>query len=497
MKANSECLKQESNKRSSDSNDVGPLQPHFFVRLEHHVYFPGFLNYNIEVTIMDKIIFNTSIGTFQGNEYRDALEFLAIPYAKAQRFGYSERIDSYEGTVDATDMGNACPQYRQYYPNLESPERLFYFKEFREGITFRYDEDCLNLNIYTPKNAANCPVIVFFHGGGFNSGSNAEEPFRGFELAKRGIITVFANYRVGVLGYFCHEAIVDRYHRNGNFGLDDQLQAIRWVKDHIKEFGGDKDNITLMGQSAGAISVQYHCLNHENLGLFQRAVMMSGGGMFPKFALPKKAQETYGYWQELMEIAGCKDFESFESVDIRTIHGAYETIRKTRKDSIYHVMPVVDGYLLKENVDQLIRDPLKLDYMIGYTSNDMYAPMMAFIGNRFAREHDAYVYYFDIDQPGDENGAFHSSDLRYMFGRLDHSWRPFRDRDREVSEQMLDYLANFCSNGDPNGTSLPVWEKTERKQHKVLCFRQEETGMGKASYFKLTRNMLVKGEPKA
>ena len=225
--------------------------------------------------------------------------------------------------------------------------------------------------------------------------------------------------------------------------------------------------------------------------------MMSGGGMFPKFALPKKAQETYGYWQELMEIAGCKDFESFESVDIRTIHGAYETIRKTRKDSIYHVMPVVDGYLLKENVDQLIRDPLKLDYMIGYTSNDMYAPMMAFIGNRFAREHDAYVYYFDIDQPGDENGAFHSSDLIYMFGRLDHSWRPFRDRDREVSEQMLDYLANFCSNGDPNGTSLPVWEKTERKQHKVLCFCQKETGMGKATYFKLTRNMLVKGEPKA
>ena len=136
------------------------------------------------------------------------------------------------------------------------------------------------------------------------------------------MITFFANYRVGVLGYFCHEEIRKKYHRNGNFGLDDQLQAIRWVKDHIGEFGGDPDNITIMGQSAGAISVQYHCLNHDNEGLFRKAAMMSGGGMFPKFALPRRAEETCGYWQELMECAGCADFEEFRSVDIRVIHAA-------------------------------------------------------------------------------------------------------------------------------------------------------------------------------
>ena len=330
-----------------------------------------------------------------------------------------------------------------------------------------------------------------------NSGSNAEEPFRGFELAKKGLITVFANYRVGVLGYFCHEEIQKKYGRNGNFGLDDQLQAIKWVKKHIAEFGGDNNNITIQGQSAGAIQVQYHCLNHDNDGLFNRAFMMSGGGMFPKFALPKKAEDTYEYWHEMMDYAECRTFEEFRNADIMKLHAAYEVIRKMRKDSTYNMMPVVDGYLLKDDIDKLIADPLKIDYMIGYTNNDLYAPIMAYIGNKFAKDNGAYVYYFDIDQPGDENGAFHSCDLRYVFGRLDNSWRPFRERDREVSRQMMSYLTNFANNGDPNGEGLPEWKKMDKDNDKALCFTLEKTDMGKASYVKLAKNMLTKGGPKA
>ena len=431
-----------------------------------------------------------------GNEHEEAYEFLNVRFARAGRFEYSELINEYDN-VDATKMGNSCPQYRQYYIDLKNPERLFYHREFREGLEFNYDEDCLNLNIYTPKNARNCQVIIFFHGGGFNSGSNAEEPFRGFELAKKGLITVFANYRVGVLGYFCHEEIQKKYGRNGNFGLDDQLQAIKWVKKHIAEFGGDNNNITIQGQSAGAIQVQYHCLNHDNDGLFNRAFMMSGGGMFPKFALPKKAEDTYEYWHEMMDYAECRTFEEFRNADIMKLHAAYEVIRKMRKDSTYNMMPVVDGYLLKDDIDKLIADPLKIDYMIGYTNNDLYAPIMAYIGNKFAKDNGAYVYYFDIDQPGDENGAFHSCDLRYVFGRLDNSWRPFRERDREVSRQMMSYLTNFVNNGDPNGEGLPEWKKMDKDNDKALCFTLEKTDMGKASYVKLAKNMLTKGGPKA
>ena len=445
---------------------------------------------------MNMVTLKTAIGTFLGNEDNNAYEFLGIPFARAKRFEYSKLIEKYD-VFEATKMGNSCPQYRQLYPNLDSPERLFYYREFREGLTFNYDEDCLNLNIYTPVNAKGCPVIVFFHGGGFNSGSNSEEPFRGFELAKRGIISVFANYRVGVLGYFCHEKIEETFKRNGNFGFDDQLQAIRWVNKYIQEFGGDKNNITIMGQSAGAISVQYHCLNHDNEGLFNKAVMVSGGGMFPKFALPKKASETYDYYHEMIKLSGCKDFEEFKNADIKVIHDSYEAIRKIRKDSIYNMMPVVDGYLIKDDIDKLIKDPLKVSYMIGYTNNDMYAAMMAYIGNRFAKDNGAYVYFFDIDQPGDNNGAFHSSDLRYLFGRLNTSWRPFGNEHKKVSEMMMDYLSNFVRNNDPNDEKLPEWHKTDRDNRKVLCITLNETKMNKTPYLRLLKNMLTKGEPKA
>ena len=446
---------------------------------------------------MNNTILKTAIGSFKGNSYEGVNEYLGIPYAKAKRFEYSELIHSYEDVFDATKMGNACPQYRQFYPHLDSLERLFYYREFREGIEFNYDEDCLNLNIYTPVKTDKCPVIVFFHGGGFNSGANSEEPFRGMRIAEKGVIIVYANYRVGVLGYFTHEEVQEKYGRCGNYGLDDQLQAIRWVKQHINEFGGDSDNIMVMGQSAGAISVQYLCLNHENEGLFNKAGFMSGGGMFPKFALPRKASETYDYYRQLMELAGCKSFEEFKNADLKVIHDAYEEIKKLRKDNVYNMMPVIDGYLLKDDIDKLIGDPLKIDYMLGYTSNDMYAAMMAYIGNRYARANGAYVYYFDIEQPGDDNGAFHSSDIRYMFDRLESSWRPFKDRDREISKQMVAYLANFAKNADPNGEGLPLWTKTDRKNRKVLWITPEYTRMKAPTYWKPLKNMLTKGEPKA
>jgi len=197
-----------------------------------------------------------------------------------------------------------------------------------------------------------------------------------------------------------------------------------------------------------------------------------------------------------MGIAGCSTFEEFKNLDILKVHEAYETIRNRRKDNVYNMMPVIDGYLIKDGIDKLIRNPLKIEYMIGYTNNDMYAPVMAYIGNRFARENDAYVYYFDIDQPGDDNAAFHSSDLRYMFSRLDTSWRTFSNGDRKVSAIMTGYLASFARNGDPNSKGLPKWDRIG-KNNKVMCLSLGNIGMGRPSYVKLVRNMVTKGDPKA
>ena len=124
----------------------------------------------------------------------------------------------------------------------------------------------------------------------------------------------------------------------------------------------------------------------------------------------------------------------------------------------------------------------------------MYAPVMAFIGERFGRQTGAYLYYFDLDAPGDDNRAFHSSDLRYIFETLDGSWRPYGARDHEAAGQMAAYLANFARSGDPNGPGLPRWERAPKG---VLRIARGGTKMGHVNYIKLTRNMLRVGDPKA
>ena len=146
------------------------------------------------------IIYSTTLGMIRGVENERCVRFLGVPYARAARFAYAEPLEHWNGELNATAFGFACPQSRAIYEHLENPTRRFYKKEFREGQSFRYDEDCLNLNIYAPKGAHGCPVVLFFYGGGFDSGMNCEGPFDGSHLAERGVVTVFANYRVGVLG---------------------------------------------------------------------------------------------------------------------------------------------------------------------------------------------------------------------------------------------------------------------------------------------------------
>ena len=451
----------------------------------------------VEKRILGSAVLETPCGVLAGNEREYCLEFLGVPYARAGRFEYARPVDRWDGVLDAKSPGLACPQNRGWHEHLEDPTRRFYKREFREGSIFTYGEDCLNLNIFTPKEKKNCPVVLFFHGGGFDSGINSEDPFDGAGLAARGIVTVFINYRLGPLGWLTHEKIEERYGRDGNFGLDDQLTAIRWVKAHIASFGGDGENITLLGQSAGAISIQYHCLNRANAGLFRHAAMMSGGGMFPRFALPRRAEDTRAYWREFMAIAGCGGLDELKEASLDTLFDAVEEIRKRRRDNTYNTMPVIDGKLIAAPIDELIKDPLPLDYLLGYTNNDMYAPVMAFIGDRFAKANGAYVYYFDLDAPGDENGAFHSCDLRYVFETLPGSWRPYGARDYEASAQLAQYLADFARCGDPNGGDLPPWRPSAKICARVLRFAPRGTAMGRADYAKMMLNLLRKGDPKA
>ena len=452
----------------------------------------------METNTEREVLLHTACGDVRGIAREDCRAFLGVPFAHAARFCYAVPAERWDGVLDATRFGPGCPQNRAVHEHPEHPTRRFYKREFRDGLTFSYDEDCLNLNIYTPAEARGAPVIVFFYGGGFDSGLNSESPFDGAALARRGIVTVFANYRVGPLGYLTGAEVRAEAGREGNFGLDDQLTAIRWVKAHIGDFGGDGENITLMGQSAGAISTQYLCLNPANAGLFRRAAMLSGAGRFPKPFLPKRAEDTRPYWAEFARLCGCDSLAALRRVPTDTLFDAVERIKTLRRDNTVCTMPVVDGLLLPEDAGALFRSPLPIDYLIGYTNTDLYAPVMAWIGNRFARQTGAYIYFFDLDAPGDDNRAFHSADLRYVFGTLEKSWRPYGARDDAASAQMMDYLANFARCGDVNGPGLPRWDRAGRALRPgVLRIGPEGTAMGHTPYGRLLRNFLAKGEPKA
>ena len=440
----------------------------------------------------------TACGALRGVDTGRCAAFLGVPFARAERFCYAEPVERWEGELDATRFGPGCPQNRAVYEHMEHPTRRFYKKEYRQTLEADYSEDCLNLNIYVPYGAKNAPVVLFFYGGGFDSGLNAEDTFDGAALAELGILTVFANYRVGPLGYLTHAEVKQQFGREGNFGLDDQMTALRWVRAHIADFGGDAGNLTLMGQSAGAISVQYLCINPANRGLFRRAVMLSGAGKFPSFALPRPAEQTRGYWEEYIRVAGCESLDQLRRAPLQVLYDTTEKMKELRSDTTYCTMPVVDGVLIPRPVDKLMREPLALDYMIGYSNADMYAPIMAWIGNRFGRQTGAYIYFFDRNAPGDDNRAFHSADLRYALGTIAKSWRPYTLRDRVIEKELTAYIASFARCGDPNGEGLPRWERAGHGlRTRVLRIGEKKTAMGRAAYGKMARNFLWRKEPEA
>jgi para-nitrobenzyl esterase len=168
---------------------------------------------------------------------------------------------------DATTPGPSCPQ----------PERA----TGGGGRPVSQDEDCLNLNVWVPKAARNLPVMVWIHGGGHRAGSGSFPIYDGAGLAADGVVVVTINFRLGLLGYFAHPALTAEAPADeplGNYGLMDQLAALKWVRDNIRAFGGDPDNVTVIGQSAGATSVLYLLSADDARGLFHKAIVQSGGG---------------------------------------------------------------------------------------------------------------------------------------------------------------------------------------------------------------------------
>ena len=194
---------------------------------------------------MNEYTVQTACGAVKGIERKDSVLFQGIRYATAGRFEYPRPVTGWEGVYDATKQAVNCVQYDTFRKE-EKDKDNFYYDEFRKGYTFLYEENALTLNIVKPLQGEKCPVLVFIHGGGHETGTVDELPHGDTEeYAKRGIVFVSVGYRLNVFSLY----------RSKNFGLHDQMTAIRWVYDNISSFGGDPERITIMGQSAGAMSV--------------------------------------------------------------------------------------------------------------------------------------------------------------------------------------------------------------------------------------------------
>ncbi len=441
----------------------------------------------IKVKIMEKLI-TTPCGKIQGTDCRldGVISFKGIRYATAGRWEYPRLVESWEGVYDATSYGSCSYQPRSFYNEEENLKKIFYYNEFRRGESYDYSEDCLFLNVWTPADAtpdSNLPVIVYIHGGGFTGGCGHEKHFDDPVWAQKGVVSVTLNYRLGPLGFLCLPALAEEAGHCGNYGLYDQLAALKWVKNNISAFGGDPSRVTVMGQSAGAMSVQLHCLSPLSEGLFSGAVMSSGCGMTDM--LMTTPEKVYPFWTAVMERAGCKSLADFRALPPEELFAQWQSAKRELRGGVMSTTPVLDGELIVKD-----GHPKDIHYLVGSNSHDMAPPILFSMTRSWQKKSvEKYVYLFDRMLPGDRCGAWHSADLWYWFGTLENSWRPMEERDHDVSRQMTDYLCNFAASGDPNGEGLVRWEKTRRGR--ALIIGEGKTRMAKPNLLRLTGIMLT------
>ena len=438
------------------------------------------------------MIITTRYGRIEGVAERGCTVYKGVPYAKPPvgelRWRRPRAPEAWEGVLHADRFGNKSVQFG-------NPTDTFYKREFYSDPAFDVPvgEDCLYLNIWTPESGGEkLPVAIYVHGGAFVGGAGSNLPFVCDALVGTGLIVVTINYRLGALGFLCHPllGVPGESEAGGNLGLWDQLAAIRWVKENIAAFGGDPDNISVFGQSAGAMSLQALAVSPLSRGLFRRMALQSGGGYRNPLGeyRPIEKAETFG--DDLLEALGLpRDawktdvearaaarralWETPEAELLPALGKALGMAFMQRKGMPY--VPVIDGELIPDDGNRLIErgDALPISYLLGCNGDDLTAakegptpdnsPMHRANAEYAMRmEKPAYVYYFDRKLPGDGAGAFHSAELWYVFGSLDFCWRPLEEHDRRLSERMVAYWSNFFRSGDPNGGGLPVWRPCTR-----------------------------------
>lgn len=413
-------------------------------------------------------------GQLQGVVLQNSIVYKGVPYAAAPvgdlRWRDPQPVNSWEGVLVADHFLNAGPQSAHDFKDGN------YGTEFFEHDA-PFSEDCLHLNIWSPNGAPShaekkLPVALWIHGGAYQSGWSFEPEMDGEAWADRGVILVTANYRLGVFGYLSHPLLTAESGTSGNYGLKDQIAALKWVKNNIAQFGGDPDNVMIFGQSAGGGSIRCMLMSPESRDLVSSAIVMSAGGLGSVLRENKTQGDMDALGKEIMDMGGFNTLESMRAATYEELQSAVQKYM-TEKKTWLMLTPHIDGKTLVENFDDAARNNhlAKVPMMFGSVANDMAGLDAGFEALANLRDslgnEPTYIYRFDAPLPTDGRpcleGSFHSSELWYVFHTLSRSWRPFTDADYVLSNSMVDAWTNMAKQHNPGWEKAPYQHKFERK----------------------------------
>jgi para-nitrobenzyl esterase len=476
-----------------------------FLRLIYTATAAALLALALPAQASNPLVIKTDQGKVQGKMSADgqARDFLGIPFAAppvgSLRWKPPQPAAKWQGVRQATSFGSRCMQQERF-----------------DDMVFRdpgESEDCLTLNVWAPaaSSKGKLPVMVWIFGGGFNGGGTSEPRQDGEHLTRKGVLVVSMNYRLGIFGFFASAELAaeDPHHASGNYGLMDQLACLQWVRRNIKAFGGDPDNVTIFGESAGSFAVSAQVASPLAQGLFVHAIGESGGAFASKTLnfppLEKAEKQDEDYFKSVRSDSSLAALRAASSAEILEV--------AARKDpGTPRFGPDIDGYFLPKSIPAIYAagQQAHVPLLAGWnrdehhTTEDLRATAEKEFGpraedflklyhgdgdaearraaNDFAGDNflvystwawleaqvktggsPVYRYLFAQPSPGDpfhpvSAGAFHSDEIEYVFGNLDlRHGAKFTPEDYKLSELMQNFWTNFARTGDPNGGELPHW----------------------------------------
>ena len=458
-------------------------------------------------------------GKLAGTAQGDLDVFKGVPYAVPPvgklRWTAPQPLPRWQGVRQATAFGPGC------IAPTPGPVKSVY-----SGDPQPTSEDCLTLNIWTPRHAKNAPVFFWIYGGALWSGNSADPMYDGAKLADHGMVVVSINYRLGVMGYFAHPALSAESPQgiSGNYGLLDQIRALQWVKQNIGAFGGDAGKVTIAGESAGALSVMYLMTSPLAKGLFARAISESGYML----SMPSLKEDAHGLPGE--EKVGTMLQAAVKAPDLAALRAMDpQALTDAAAKAGFAPWGVVDGKVLPEQMvtafDKGDEAPVPIlagfnqgeirslmvlappvpasaaeyeskiraqygdladDFLKLYPSSDMKESIIASVrdglyswtAERLVRKQSgqgqpSYLYMWDHGYPAMDSAglhAFHASELPYVFGTADSTpplWPKIPDDapERALSEAMTAYWASFAKTGSPVAPNAPAWPAFGAAQH--------------------------------